>query len=171
MCPRCTLGLPVLGAHAKMPPLRHFAAERCESGRFGVPGEHVCWQRHRGFESHPLRHHVQGPYSHSVELVDAKKPMQEGGIRTGVLKGVRPPPSPPAFAKASAGKPSKVLAKAADDTLTCWASWKALAGRPAEASRKVVKSLSPVCRFRLDDGRTFRLANARRGWALCNRIL
>ncbi len=31
-------------------------AERCESGRFGVPGEHVCWQRHRGFESHPLRH-------------------------------------------------------------------------------------------------------------------
>ncbi len=56
MCPRCTLGLLVLGAHAKMPPLRHFAAERCESGRFGVPGEHVCWQRHRGFESHPLRH-------------------------------------------------------------------------------------------------------------------
>ncbi len=176
MCPRCTLGLLVLGAHAKMPPLRHVAAERCESGRFGVPGEHVCWQRHRGFESHPHRHHVQLPYSHSVELVDAKKPMKEGGIRTGVLKGVCPlhgvtersegarglgplagaraapkrddecPPSPPAFAKASAG-------------------------RPAGASRKVVTSLSPVCRSRLDDVRTFGLANARRGWALCNRIL
>ena len=30
--------------------------ERCESGRIGVPGEHVNWQRFRGFESHPLRH-------------------------------------------------------------------------------------------------------------------
>ncbi len=31
-------------------------AERCESGRIGVPGEHESWQRDRGFESHPLRH-------------------------------------------------------------------------------------------------------------------
>ncbi len=31
------------------------AAERCESGRIGVPGEHESWQRDRGFESHPLR--------------------------------------------------------------------------------------------------------------------
>ena len=31
-------------------------AERCQSGRMGVPGKDVCWKRHQGFESLPLRH-------------------------------------------------------------------------------------------------------------------
>ena len=48
--------------------------ERCESGRIGVPGEHVCWQRHRGFKSHPLR----------------QKKMVLGWDLNGVLKGLCP---------------------------------------------------------------------------------
>ena len=54
--PREAAALPVSESRVKMPPFTQLAAERCESGRIGVPGEHVNWQRFRGFESHPLRH-------------------------------------------------------------------------------------------------------------------
>ncbi len=66
------------------------AAERCESGRIGVPGEHVCWQRHRGFESHPLRHNFSGNTTRVGTRSGITDWKVEGGIRTGVLKGVCP---------------------------------------------------------------------------------
>ncbi len=34
---------------------RRFRKERCESGLIGTPGKRVWRQRHRGFESRPLR--------------------------------------------------------------------------------------------------------------------
>ena len=64
-------------------------AERCESGRIGVPGEHVCWQRHRGFESHPLRHHAESDRMQNG-APSVRRTGRAGGIRTGVLKGVGP---------------------------------------------------------------------------------
>ncbi len=66
------------------------AAERCESGRIGVPGEHVCWQRHRGFESHPLRHNFSGNTTRVGTRSGITDWNVEGGIPTGVLKGVCP---------------------------------------------------------------------------------
>ena len=35
--------------------------ERCESGRIGLPAKELCWQRHRGFESPPLRYDHRMP--------------------------------------------------------------------------------------------------------------
>ena len=40
--------------HAKRR-VRTKTAERCWSGRTGLPAKQLCWQRHRGFESPPLR--------------------------------------------------------------------------------------------------------------------
>ena len=35
-------------------------AERCWSGRTGLPAKQLYWQRYRGFESPPLRHKKNG---------------------------------------------------------------------------------------------------------------
>ncbi len=85
--------------------------ERCESGRIGVPGEHECWQRHRGFESHPLRHSwrdrnrqfidpravARQSTNRSQQLITGngvasrQESQIEGGIRTRGIAGERLP--------------------------------------------------------------------------------
>ena len=65
-------------------------AERCESGRIGVPGEHVCWQRHRGFESHPLRHSNKGNGIESGARTPAKDSRRGWGSNGG-SEGGGPP--------------------------------------------------------------------------------
>lgn len=41
--------------------IRKPAMERFESGRIGLPAKELCWQRHRGFESPPLRYDHRMP--------------------------------------------------------------------------------------------------------------